>query len=101
VLDRHQRVVTHLDDVGPPLEPPALRPERNRSEHPTPAFHPALPRISPPMQRLPTDRVPVVHPLALDIDEPTLARAVHVVLEGGDPNGQRVIHSSSEEYALV
>src|SRR5690606_8776423 len=100
VLDGHHRTVSvDLDGICATGEVEPLRPQRDGTQHPAPAFLATLPAVDPTMPALPADRVRVVLPHAVDVDERALPRTVRVVLDGGQRERWRGFHHGTRSDA--
>src|SRR5690554_1813721 len=104
VLDRDDGAVRmHLHDIGPPGEVQTLGPQRDAPQHGAPAFPAARPAVHTLMPAGTTDRVRVVRPQSVRVDQRALARTVLVVFERRErERGGRFHHQTrSEAYARV
>ena len=101
VLDGANRAVLHFDGVGAAGQSQRLRPERDRPQDlPSPLLT-MLSAIHPPMRAGAADGVGVVTPNAVAVDECTLPRAVHEVLDRGNLDDGLGVHSRAAPNARV
>lgn len=95
------RWAVDLDRVGPSGQSQRLRPKGNRAQHLAPAFTAMTATIHPAMRSRPSDRMGVVAPDAVAVNERALPRTVHEVFDGGDRDDWLDAHNRSAPNALV
>ena len=101
VFDGPDRGAVELDRIGPSRQPQHLRPEGDGAQHLAPSFTAMPAAIDPEMRTRSSDRMGVVAPDAVAMDERALARAVHKVFDGGDRDDWLDTHNRSAPNALV
>ena len=90
-------VPVKLDDIGLPAQTEPLRTDRESPRRAHPPLRRLLLAVGPFVQHPAFGRVPVLDPYLFQVDQGTLARAVEVVLQGGEHDVVGfVIHGTSD-----
>ena len=84
VLDGADNTVLNFHDIRSPGKPQRFRPQRNRPQYVASPFLPMATAVDPTVRTLATDRVLVVAPHAIAVNERALACAVHKMFNGRD-----------------
>ena len=101
VLDRPDRPDFDLHHIGPARETKGFGPQRNAAEHLAAAFGPMLSAVNPPMGADAANRMCVIAPNAVAVDERALSGAVDEVFDCRNGDDCQFCHSGSDANARV